>query len=86
MFYLRRHIEILFEQDTFLQLLRGDRRVFAVLSASDYAQLEPVAGVDTCVLDRRPTVNIKLKAVLARDPLPQVLLITNRCEGDSGGQ
>ncbi len=85
-YYLRRHIEILFEQDTFLQLLRGDRRVFAVLSDSDYAQLEPVAGVDTCVLDRRPTVNIKLKAVLARDPLPQVLLITNRCEGESGGQ
>ena len=38
------------------------------------------AGVPTCVLDRRPTVNIKLKAVLARDPLPEVLLITNRCD------
>jgi 4-amino-4-deoxy-L-arabinose transferase-like glycosyltransferase len=85
-YYLRRHIEILFELDVFLQLLRGERRVFAVLSASDYAQLQPVLGVDTCVLDRRPTVNIKLKAVLARDPLPQVLLITNRCDGESGGQ
>jgi hypothetical protein len=85
-YYLRRHIDILFEQDPFLQLLRGDRTVFAVLSDSDYAQLEPVIGVDTCVLDRRPTVNIKLKAVLARDPLPQVLLITNRCDGESGGQ
>ena len=83
-YYLRRHIEILFEQDAFLQLLRGERRVFAVLSASDYAQLEPALGVDTCVLDRRPTVNIKLKAVLARDALPEVLLITNRCDGDSG--
>ena len=78
-YYLGRHIEILFDRDVFLQLLRGDRQVFAVLSASDYAELEPVAGVATCVLDRRPTVNIKLKAVLARDPLPQVLLITNRC-------
>jgi 4-amino-4-deoxy-L-arabinose transferase-like glycosyltransferase len=78
-YYLGRHIEILFDQDAFLQLLRGDRRVFAVLPASDYAQLQPVAAVETCVLDRRPTVNIKLKAVLARDPLPEVLLITNRC-------
>ncbi len=85
-YYLRRHIEILFEQDAFLRLLRGERRVFAVLSASDYLQLEPVLGVATCVLDRRPTVNIKLKAVLARDPLPEVLLITNRCDGDGGGQ
>jgi 4-amino-4-deoxy-L-arabinose transferase-like glycosyltransferase len=79
-YYLRRHIDILFDQDAFLQLLRGDRRVFAVLSESDYAQLQPVAGVATCVLDRRPTVNIKLKAVLARDPLPEVLLISNRCQ------
>lgn len=78
-YYLGRHIEILFDRDVFLALLRGDRHVFAVLSASDYAELEPVAGVATCVLDRRPTVNIKLKAVLARDPLPEVLLITNRC-------
>jgi hypothetical protein len=79
-YYLGRHIDILFDQDAFLQLLRGDRRVFAVLSESDYAQLQPVAGVGTCVLDRRPTVNIKLKAVLARDPLPEVLLISNRCQ------
>jgi 4-amino-4-deoxy-L-arabinose transferase-like glycosyltransferase len=81
-YYLGRHVEILFDQDAFLQLLRGDRNVFAVLSESDYAQLLPTlraSGVETCVLDRRPTVNIKLKAVLARDPLPEVLLITNRC-------
>ena len=81
-YYLGRHIEILFDQDAFLQLLRGDRKVFAVLSASDYAQLLPIikaSGVETCVLDRRPTVNIKLKAVLARDALPEVLLIANRC-------
>ena len=82
-YYLGRHIEILFDRDAFLEMLRGDRKVFAVLSASDYSQLQPTIrtyGVETCVLDRRPTVNIKLKAVLARDPLPEVLLITNRCK------
>jgi len=81
-YYLGRHIEILFDRDAFLEMLRGDRKVFAVLSASDYSQLQATIrtyGVETCVLDRRPTVNIKLKAVLARDPLPEVLLITNRC-------
>jgi 4-amino-4-deoxy-L-arabinose transferase-like glycosyltransferase len=86
-YYLGRHIEILFDQDKFLTLLRGNRRVFAVLPASDYADLQSVAGVRTCVLDRRPTVNIKLKAVLAREPLPEVLLITNRCGvGESEGR
>ncbi len=79
-YYLGRHIEILFDREAFLKLLQGDQRVFAVLSAGDYDEIARDAGVPTCVLDRRPTVNIKLKAVLARDPLPEVLLITNRCD------
>jgi len=81
-YYLGRHIEILLDREKFLSLMRGEQRVYAVLSASDYQEL---AGdlPGTCVLDRRPTVNIKLKAVLARDPLPEVLLITNRCTQSS---
>ncbi len=81
-YYLGRHIEILLDQERFVSLMRGSQRVYAVLSESDYEQL---AGElpGTCVLDRRPTVNIKLKAVLARDPLPEVLLITNRCAQSS---
>ena len=79
-FYLRRHIEVLFDREAFLQRLRAGHTVYAVLSANDYAALLPEIGLPTCVLERRPTVNVKLKAVLARDPLPEVLLITNRCE------
>ncbi len=82
-YYLGRHIEILFDRGRFLELMRGQRRVFAVLSESDYDEIaRELRG--TCVLDRRPTVNIKLKAVLARDPLPEVLLITNRCAEPPG--
>jgi hypothetical protein len=82
-YYLGRHIEILFDRGRFLELMRGQRRVFAVLSESDYDEVaRELRG--TCVLDRRPTVNIKLKAVLARDPLPEVLLITNRCAEPPG--
>jgi hypothetical protein len=32
------------------------------------------------VLASRPDVNVKLKDVLARTRLPEVLLITNRCD------
>jgi 4-amino-4-deoxy-L-arabinose transferase-like glycosyltransferase len=79
-FYLQRHIDVLFDREVFLQRLRGGRTVYAILSANDYASLRSEIGVPTCVLERRPTVNVKLKAVLARDPLPEVLLITNRCK------
>jgi hypothetical protein len=79
-YYLDRHIDVMFDRTAFLQVLRGDRIVYAVLSANDYAQLEPDIGVRTCILQRAPTVNVKLNAVLARDPLPEVLLIANRCQ------
>jgi 4-amino-4-deoxy-L-arabinose transferase-like glycosyltransferase len=78
-FYLRRHIEVLFDREAFLRTLRQDRTVYAVLSANDYAMLQPDIGLPTCVLERQSTVNVKLKAVLAREPLPEILLITNRC-------
>jgi 4-amino-4-deoxy-L-arabinose transferase-like glycosyltransferase len=79
-FYLRRHIDVLFDRDAFLRKLRQGKTVYAVLSAADYEALRSEIGVPTCVLDRQSTVNVKLKAVLAREPLPEVLLITNRCE------
>jgi hypothetical protein len=78
-FYLERHIDVLFDRDKFLRTLAGGHTVYAVLSAADYDELRPAIGVPTCVLDRQSTVNVKLKAILARDPLPEVLLITNRC-------
>jgi hypothetical protein len=78
-FYLRRHIDVLFDKEVFLRTLRGQGAVYAVLSAADYAALGTQIGVPTCVLERQSTVNVKLKAVLAREPLPEVLLITNRC-------
>lgn len=84
-FYLRRHIDVLFNREAFLATLRQGRTVYAVLNANDYAALRGEIGPATCVLARQPTVNVKLKAVLAREPLPEVLLITNRCRpGDAG--
>jgi 4-amino-4-deoxy-L-arabinose transferase-like glycosyltransferase len=79
-YYLRRHVDVLFDAEPLFAHLRGPRRVFAVLPDDDYARLAPEAGVETCVLARQPTVNVKLRAVLAREPLPEVLLITNRCD------
>lgn len=78
-FYLRRHVDVLFDREVFLRALRGHDTVYAVLSATDYGALGDQIGVPTCVLERQSTVNVKLKAVLGREPLPEVLLITNRC-------
>jgi 4-amino-4-deoxy-L-arabinose transferase-like glycosyltransferase len=79
-YYLRRHVDVLFVPEPLFEHLRGPHTVYAVLSDEDYESLAPHMGVETCVIARTPTVNLKLRAVLAREPLPEVLLITNRCD------
>jgi hypothetical protein len=59
--------------------MTSGRRVYAVLSADDYAFLRPRLG-PTCVVDRRPTFEVKLRQVLKREPLPEIFLIANRCQ------
>ena len=42
--------------------------------------LAPQMGPLTCVLERRSTFDVKVKNVLARQPLPELLLITDQGE------
>jgi 4-amino-4-deoxy-L-arabinose transferase-like glycosyltransferase len=78
-FYLRRHVEQYFEEAPFVAAMQSGRRVYAVLSAEDYTALAPQIGTVTCVVERRSTFEVKLRQVLKREPLPELLLVTNRC-------
>ena len=77
-FYLRRQVQQFFEEDRFIALVQSERPVFAVLSRENYAAM---AGqlASTCIIERRPTFDVKLRNVLAREPLPELVLIANRC-------
>jgi hypothetical protein len=78
-YYLRRHVDQVVEDAKFVTAILSDQQVYAVLSADDYKSLQPQIGARTCVIDRRPTFEVKLRQVLARQPLPELLLISNRC-------
>jgi 4-amino-4-deoxy-L-arabinose transferase-like glycosyltransferase len=78
-YYLRRPVDQYVDDPPFVRSMLSGRRVYAVLSADDYATLAPQIGARTCIIDRRPTFEVKLRQVLARQPLPELLLITNRC-------
>jgi 4-amino-4-deoxy-L-arabinose transferase-like glycosyltransferase len=78
-FYLRRHVDPYFQADPFIAPFRSGRTVYAVLSADSYRDVGKEIGVPTCILDRRPTFDVKLKNMLSQQPLPELLLITNRC-------
>ncbi|MGH9373716.1 MAG: ArnT family glycosyltransferase, partial [Vicinamibacterales bacterium] len=78
-FYLRRHVDPFFLADELIARFRTGRTVYAVLSADNYRDLAEQIGSPTCIIDRRPTFDVKLKNMLAQQPLPELLLITNRC-------
>jgi 4-amino-4-deoxy-L-arabinose transferase-like glycosyltransferase len=84
-FYLGRHIDPYFLPDEVLERFREHRGVYAIMSPENYAELAPRLTVPTCIIDRRPTFNVKLKNMLNRDSLPELLLITNRCGFESAG-
>jgi 4-amino-4-deoxy-L-arabinose transferase-like glycosyltransferase len=78
-FYLRRHVDQYFDAPPFVSAMTSAKTVYAILSADDYSSLAPAIGARTCVIDRRPTFEVKLRQVLKRQPLPELLLISNRC-------
>lgn len=80
-YYLRRHIDVTYDRAEFLDIVRQDKRVYAVLWTQEYQSLRDAFGVPTCVIHRTPSFNIKLNAVLRREPLPELVVMTNRCGG-----
>jgi 4-amino-4-deoxy-L-arabinose transferase-like glycosyltransferase len=78
-YYLRRHVDLYFEPQGLIEAMNTRRRVFVVISAADYEALRTFIG-PSCILHSQPTINVKLKAMLSREPLPQLLLISNRCD------
>jgi 4-amino-4-deoxy-L-arabinose transferase-like glycosyltransferase len=80
-FYLRRHIDVTFDPDELHRRITSADRVLAVLPAHRYPQLKMEFGVPTCEIARRATFDIRLRTLLARAPSPEVVLISNRCDG-----
>ena len=78
-YYLRRHVEVTYDRDTFIGIMRQPRRVFGMLWAAEYEKLKADIGVPTCAINHTPSFNIKIGAVIRREPLPTIVVITNRC-------
>lgn len=79
-FYLRRHIDLVEDQQTFLTLMQSGRPAYVVLPENRYEELRSEFRVSTCVLDRRPTADVKLRDVLAGRGPASLVLVTTRCQ------
>jgi hypothetical protein len=63
-----------------VELLRSGRPLFLMVSRDDYDRaIKPAEIVPLCQLSSQPTFDVKLKNVLSRERLPEVLLLTNKC-------
>ena len=80
-YYLRHRVEPHYSPEGFVQALQSSDRVYGVVSARDYEGVKDALAGRTCVLHRVPTFDVKLRGILAREALPELLLLTNRCEG-----
>jgi 4-amino-4-deoxy-L-arabinose transferase-like glycosyltransferase len=78
-YYLRRHVDVLFDKDAFLTTMRSGKRVFAVLPATRYEELRMEFPADTCVIARHKTADVKLRNVLAGVAPPEVVVALTPC-------
>ena len=78
-FYLRRHVDMAYDPAPIRHFLDSRRTAYVILSRPDYDVIEPMTSSPTCIVSTQPTFDVKLRNVIARDPLPELLLITNRC-------
>ena len=84
-YYMRRHIDVTYDYEEFLRIIRQPRRVFAIMWTEEYARMKPEIGVPTCAIHQAPSFNVKIGAVIKRAPLPELVVISNRCtEGTEG--
>jgi 4-amino-4-deoxy-L-arabinose transferase-like glycosyltransferase len=79
-YYLRRPIDVTYDRATFIDIMRRPARVFGILWTAEYDRLKGDFGLPTCALFRTESLNIKIGAVIRREPLPELVVITNRCD------
>jgi 4-amino-4-deoxy-L-arabinose transferase-like glycosyltransferase len=78
-YYLQRRVNVYYAPERFIADASGSQRMFGVLSEADYTALHDRIRTPTCVLQRVPSFEVKLKRVLRGTQAPTLVLISNRC-------
>jgi 4-amino-4-deoxy-L-arabinose transferase-like glycosyltransferase len=79
-YYLRRHIDVFYDHGPVIELLRTGRPLFLMASRDDYERaIKPEESAPLCRVRSQPTFDVKLRNVLSRQRLPEILLLTNKC-------
>jgi len=80
-YYLRRHIDVYYDHVEVLPVLESGRPLYLMLTSDDYEKIiKPATKARLCRVASQPTFDVKLRNVLSRVRLPEVLLVTNKCQ------
>jgi 4-amino-4-deoxy-L-arabinose transferase-like glycosyltransferase len=80
-YYLRRHIDVFYDHGPVLELLSSRRPLYLVVTVDDYERaIRPNLTEPLCRVSSQPTFDVKLRNVLSRRRLPEVWLVTNKCD------
>ena len=77
-FYLRRPIFEYYLENEIVSAFSSSKEVFCIINARDYEAIRPQLPPETRVLASHPTFQVKLKSILNKGDLPQMLLISNK--------
>ena len=80
-YYLRRHTDVFYDHGPVLDLLHSRRPLYLLVSRDDFDRaIKPVTPVPLCQVSSQPTFDVKLRNVLSRERLPEILLLTTKCQ------
>ena len=74
-FYLRRHVDQMFTDDELGRFFAAHRDGVCVMPADEYERVRTMITVPTRVVTRGPRFDVRLSDILARKPLPEVVLV-----------
>ena len=75
--YLGKPVEEIIDLPVLQQRLLRPEETLVLLKRSEYAQLHAITP--TCIVDRRPLLDVKLREIVGGTALPEMQLISNRC-------
>ncbi len=83
-FYLGRQVFEYYKPEELRSVFSSGKGVYCLMTADDYHAVKDQLGVETYILASRPVFQVKFKIILGRAELPQIILVSNKGEADTG--
>ena len=78
--YLEKPVEEVLDEPVLRDRLARNGETLVLLKEGDYPAVQALAP--TCIIDRKPLLDVKLREIMAGTALPQMLLVSNKCDED----